>query len=368
MKKRPAPSIGKPLRLGILGAGAISRIIHIPIWSGMNDIQLVAISDTLSSARARAREICPTARIYDDADSMFESEELDIVDICTPASTHFALVSKALSAGCHVICEKPIATSVEEARRLGKLADEAGLQLCVLLNYRYREAGAKARRWLDCGCLGDPISALVTHHGRHLLNEAPSFWKGVDGLALLLDLGIHHIDLATWLLGPCTDIKYLEESWYQPVSSDQPLLTALFAIATFGNGVRVTLDIAQDSTKYSATVSSLSICCTGADLELGHFPSYAVAKSGNPNPLSRPFVEAKVAASVAMKLATRQYDKFRNQSHLDIFRGFLDAVRGVGVVPVRAEDALPALECIEMIRDHLSGPSVEDARSATANT
>jgi predicted dehydrogenase/uncharacterized membrane protein YbhN (UPF0104 family) len=103
----------------------------------VRDVEIVAVADLSSANRAAARALFPKARTYDDAEALLEEERLDFCDICTPPFTHRPLVEAAVARGVSVLCEKPIATSVEDAEAIAKSVRDAGIVFAPCHQYHH---------------------------------------------------------------------------------------------------------------------------------------------------------------------------------------------------------------------------------------
>src|SRR5690242_8786456 len=108
------------LRGAIIGLGFISGKGHVPAYVERKDTEIVAVADVCEARRDEARRILPKARVYSDYLTLLdaESKALDFVDISTPPCDHAKIANEALDRGLHVLCEKPLTTSLEDARRL----------------------------------------------------------------------------------------------------------------------------------------------------------------------------------------------------------------------------------------------------------
>ncbi len=105
------------LRGVLLGAGNIALRGHGPQWAGplRDDVEIVAVADLAEANREAARRIFPSARLYESAEQAIDEEDADFVDICTPPFTHRDLIEGAASRGIHVVCEKPLAPTLDDA-------------------------------------------------------------------------------------------------------------------------------------------------------------------------------------------------------------------------------------------------------------
>jgi len=134
---------------------------------------------------------------------MFEREQLDIVSVATPNKLHKPLTLQAIAAGAHVLCEKPMAMDVTEAKEMHAAAEAAGKRIMINFSYRFNAASQALRRLVDTGVLGEVYTARTCWLRRF---GFPGFggWfsnKALSGGGPLIDLGVHRIDLALWLMG-----------------------------------------------------------------------------------------------------------------------------------------------------------------------
>ena len=191
-----------PIRLAVIGTGAISQVVHVPILAEREDVDLVALAD---SDTAKAETI---ARRFDIAE-VIEPEEaltrddLDAVVLCTPNNTHEQMALQALEAGKHVLVERPIATSPVGAARVIEAARTAGTCLAVGHPHRFRPEVAALRSFVAGGELGK----LYTVRGSWLTRQVPllrATWrqsKVASGGGAMIELGVPALDLCLWLVG-----------------------------------------------------------------------------------------------------------------------------------------------------------------------
>ncbi len=129
----------------MIGVGEVARKGHLPGWLARPDATLVAAADTRPEGREAFLAAFPQGRWYASADELFGHEELDFADVCTPPALHAPIVRAALEAGCHVLCEKPLALSREEIAPLSGLAGEKERALVTVHNWKH--APALKRVW-----------------------------------------------------------------------------------------------------------------------------------------------------------------------------------------------------------------------------
>ena len=114
-----------PLKIAIAGAGMIANAGHIPAWKSLpKEAEIIGVYNHNIAKAEKAIDRHGIAKAYDDFDKMIADAKPDILSVCTPNTRHAEFVLKALRAGIHVLCEKPLATTSEEARMLYRIAGE----------------------------------------------------------------------------------------------------------------------------------------------------------------------------------------------------------------------------------------------------
>jgi predicted dehydrogenase len=192
-----------PIKLGIIGAGAITQVAHLPVLRKLKGVEVVGICD---SDLPKAKALADRFQIRDtfaDIEELLEYEELDAVAICTPNHLHESHVMAALSAGAHVLVERPLALSGAGAQKLIKEATKRGRQLMVGMNHRYRSDVQLVRSFLQSGELGDLESIRGSWHVFRP-SRAQLGWRqrrAEAGGGAMLDLGHAILDLGLWLAG-----------------------------------------------------------------------------------------------------------------------------------------------------------------------
>jgi D-apiose dehydrogenase len=201
--------MNKPLRIGLVGAGMVSRH-HLIAWADIADhASVVAVADPSPENAARRVAEFGISQSYGDAEAMLESTELDAVDIAAPRQMHAPLVRLAAKRGLPVLCQKPLAPNLNEAIELAaEVRDQT--RLMVHENWRFRGYYRDAAAWLREGRIGNVKQAQLT-----LLTSG--VLPGPDGLRpalqrqpfmrrerrmLVAEVLIHHLDTLRMLLGP----------------------------------------------------------------------------------------------------------------------------------------------------------------------
>jgi predicted dehydrogenase len=193
---------GRPLRVGLVGAGRIVERVHLPTVGGRADTEAVGIYDPDA---ARARELAGrfgVEHVCGELDELLRLD-LDVVVVASPNATHAPTCIAALRSGAHVLCEKPLATSVAEAEAMARAAEESGRELMVAFANRFRPEVAALRTAMRERGLGGVESIRCGWLRRNGIPGVGTWFtsRALSGGGVLIDLGSHLLDLAVWLSG-----------------------------------------------------------------------------------------------------------------------------------------------------------------------
>jgi len=190
-----------PVRVGVIGAGAITQVAHLPVLRKLKGIEVVAICDTdMPKARALAdRFKVPDA--FSDIEELLEYEKLDAIAICTPNHLHEPHVMAALSANLPVFVERPLALNAPEVQQVLRAAEKKKRVLMVALNHRYRSDVQIVRSFVQSGELGKVQSVRGSWHVFRPSRSQLGWRTRRDeaGGGAMLDLGYAILDLGLWL-------------------------------------------------------------------------------------------------------------------------------------------------------------------------
>ena len=202
------------VRLALVGLGGVCEAVHYNGFSRIAGVELVGICDPHRELLYRRREEWGIAAAYEDLAIMLADQSPDAVVVATPNVYHKPLIIQALKAGCHVLCEKPLALNLGETEELYAAASGAGVRHMVAFTYRFVPAMTYLQHLVDSGELGEIRHARfqrLQDWGEHAIG-----WRQYEaqaGTGELADMGIHRIDLAQNLMGPiaavCAGMKQL---------------------------------------------------------------------------------------------------------------------------------------------------------------
>ncbi len=181
------------LRGALFGCGMISEF-HLRGWLRIPEVEIVALCNrTLERAEARRAQFVPEARVYSDLRQMLASERLDFIDILTTPELHYDHCLAAMSAGLHIVCQKPLCESLERARALAQLAGAYDRVFAVHENHRYRPWFQRA-----CAAVTDVRFLRIDHLNASEPKEA---YKNIAPTGVWLEYGSHLVDMMRAVLG-----------------------------------------------------------------------------------------------------------------------------------------------------------------------
>ncbi|HET7601891.1 MAG TPA: Gfo/Idh/MocA family oxidoreductase, partial [Gemmatimonadales bacterium] len=177
----------------------------MPGFQACPGAEVAAVCDTdLARARCVAEEF-RIAEVYPSVDAMLAGTSLDLVGVVTPDDCHRPAVEAAIAAGAHVLCEKPLATTLADARAMLRLAETADVRAGIGFALRYAPAMLRLREAVAGGVIGEPqLFQAFQQNGQFLDPHAPRHWKMErqrTGGGAIVEYGIHTLDLARWIMG-----------------------------------------------------------------------------------------------------------------------------------------------------------------------
>lgn len=189
--------------IGVIGCGAVAQLEHIPAIKKLPSATLLALCDKDKAKVQALGRKHEAPYVFEDYEEMLKLEDLDGVVIATPNDLHAPMAIAALRRGKHVLCEKPMAISAKEARDMADAAGRYKRKLLIGFNHRFRQDVQILKQFIEGNELGQ-VFYIKTGWLRHKGDWKPQRWalqKERAGGGVFLDLGIHMLDLALWLLG-----------------------------------------------------------------------------------------------------------------------------------------------------------------------
>ena len=271
------------IKVGIIGCGKIAQVRHIPEYAANPNAEVYGFYDI---NQARAEELAKKygGKAYASYEELLADPQIEAVSVCAANHVHAEISIAALKAGKHVLCEKPMAVTLEECKAMVAAAEEAGKYLMIGQNQRLAKAHSKARELIAQGAIGKVLTfrTIFGHGGPETWSIDPGsnvwfFDKSKAAMGAMADLGIHKTDMIQYVLG-------------SKIVKTQAVLTTLdkkdatgsligvddnaICIYQMENGVIGTMTASW--TYYSAEDNTTVIYGTKGELRLYDDPKYSV--------------------------------------------------------------------------------------------
>jgi len=224
------------LKVGIIGAGQAGEH-HAVGFSTVSGVRITGIADLAMKRATRVAERFD-AQPYEDWRHMLDGG-LDILVVALPHNLHVEPAEVAAARGMHLLMEKPIATTMDDARRIVDVCREARVKLTISFVHRFRDELQIARRWIQENQLGEPRAAIEIMNGQRGPHSPP--WitnKEIAGGGVLMYGAIHSVDRLRWLLMSDVTAVAAQKQHFEPRTEVEDGVTALL---TFTNGATATL-------------------------------------------------------------------------------------------------------------------------------
>ncbi len=272
------------VKIGIIGCGGIANGKHMPSLSKVEGAQMVAFCDLIveRAERARAQYGTPDAKVYTDYHELLADPEIEVVHVLTPNRSHADISIDALHAGKHVMCEKPMAKTAADARRMVEAARETGKKLTIGYQHRQKAPSRYAKAYIEDGELGEiyyancyAIRRRGTPNWGVFLNEYE------QGGGPIIDIATHSLDLTLYLMNnyepamvlgrthKCLEHPEAGNIWGDNGVSTTPLEEAASALIVMKNGATILLETSWAlNTDTPIEEGSCRLCGTRAGLSI----------------------------------------------------------------------------------------------------
>lgn len=193
----------RKVKIGIIGCGGIANGKHMPSLSKLKDVEMVAFCDLEEEKAIKAKEQygVPEAKVYTDYKELLKDEEIEVVHVCTPNRSHAPISIDSLYAGKHVMCEKPMAKTAEDARKMVEAAKETGKKLTIGYQHRHKPEAIYLKNVIERGDLGDIYFAKAFAVRRRGTPNWGVFLNEYEqGGGPLIDIGTHSLDITLYLM------------------------------------------------------------------------------------------------------------------------------------------------------------------------
>lgn len=193
----------KRLRIGIIGCGGIANGKHMPAQRDVDMADMVAFCDIIEERAQKAAEEygTPDAKVYTDYSEMLKDDSIDVIHVLTPNKSHAQLTIDSLNAGKHVMCEKPMAKTAADAKKMVEAAKASGKKLTIGYQHRHKEESTYVKNVIDRGDIGEIYFAeAFAVRRRGTPNWGVFLNEEEQGGGPLIDIGTHSLDLTLWLM------------------------------------------------------------------------------------------------------------------------------------------------------------------------
>ena len=193
----------RTVKVGIIGCGGIANGKHMPALHKLKQVELVAFCDCIEERAEKAKADYGTAdaKVYTEYEALLKDESIEVIHVCTPNKSHATISIAALEAGKHVMCEKPMAKTTEEAKAMVEAAEGTGKKLTIGYQNRYREDSLYLKRACQDEVLGEVYYAKAHAIRRRAVPTWGVFLNEEEqGGGPLIDIGTHALDLTLWMM------------------------------------------------------------------------------------------------------------------------------------------------------------------------
>lgn len=246
------------IRVALIGTGQISLANHLPGIGRCRDAAVTALCDTSEAALARAAQASGITRTWTDPAALVREADVDAVVVATPNVSHHAIAMAAIARGLHVLCEKPLAMTLAEARSMAGAADAAGVRHMTAFTYRFVPGMRYLQHLVKDGYIGQPWHFRAQRFmdwGRQSIG-----WRQVAALAgsgQVGDMLSHRIDYGHMLIGPIAEVMaHTTRAWDTRVDAEghehpSDLEDWVGCLAKFASGATGVLESSKIATAYA---------------------------------------------------------------------------------------------------------------------
>lgn len=234
------------IRVAIVGTGGISSE-HIKGYLAFPDrCKIVALADIApEKAVAQAKKFGIEPDVYDSHDALLKRNDIDLVSVCTPPFCHASITSDLLLNGKNVVCEKPMAASLEECDMMIEAARKSGKTLSVIAQNRFKDPIKAMKNMLDAGKIGKVLHAQIDSFWWRGHSYYDLWWRGTwekENGGCTLNHAVHHIDMLLWMMGSPTEVQSLLANVNHDNSEVEDLSMSLLRFAN-GSVAQVTASV-----------------------------------------------------------------------------------------------------------------------------
>ncbi|MGL4737597.1 MAG: Gfo/Idh/MocA family protein [Cellulosilyticaceae bacterium] len=275
------------VKVGVIGCGGIANGKHLPGLHKIKNVEIVAFCDLVieRAEKAKVKYGTEDAKVYDDYKELLKDETIEVIHVCTPNKSHSFISIDALESGKHVMCEKPMAKTTEEAKAMVEAAKRTGKKLTVGYQNRYRGDSF----YLKEVCKNEELGDIYFAKAHALRRRAVPTWgvflnEEEQGGGPLIDIGTHALDLTLWMMNNYkpkmvmgTSYKKLGDqtqtanTWGDWNKDEFTVEDSAFGFITMEDGATIILESSWALNTLDVGEAQTTLCGTkaGADMKSG---------------------------------------------------------------------------------------------------
>lgn len=332
---------GVHVKVGIIGCGAIAARAYVPGFRRAG-AEIVAVAD-MDFARAKSfssQHVIPKS--FADHEKLLDLD-IELVTICTPPETHASIALDCANKGKHILVEKPMATSLEDAQRMVHACEVNAVKLCVMHQYRFIPCVQDAKRRLSGGRLGEVLCAEMIAHPQFPLRWSDSKWL-YEKWSLLDDYGVHMLDVVSFLAD-----SPAKRVWVVPRDTTGKLgfFDAIEIMLELANSWVVYLDLSWVVGTYQITASLFG---TAGKIDMDIRNNHLSETHGYVTPFDEIGSTLRKSWGEMSAVLTRKYFTGALVYHDIVIRSFLQALSTDGEPPVGPQDGLKIIDFLDKIK------------------
>lgn len=275
------------VKVGIIGCGGIANGKHMPALHKLDNVQMVAFCDIVGERAEKAAEKFGTAdaKVYTDYKELLKDSSIDVIHVCTPNRSHSFITVDALHSGKHVMCEKPMAKTAAEAKKMLDAAKETGKKLTIGYQNRFRPDSRYLKSTCEEGALGEVYYAKAHAIRRRAVPTWGVFLNEEEqGGGPLIDIGTHALDLTLWCMDnykpkrvmgsvyhKLSDQTQTANAWGDWDPKEFTVEDSAFAMIQMEDGATIMLESSWALNSLDVDEAKTTLCGTkaGADMKQG---------------------------------------------------------------------------------------------------
>lgn len=329
------------LKVGIIGCGSIAKQRHAAEYSRNPNTEIVGYYDALQErAMGLAKQF--GGKVFKTCEELLACKEIDLVSVCVANSAHAKISILAMEAGKHVLCEKPMATSLEECEAMIECSKKTGKKLMIGHNQRFTDAHVAVKKLLDSGDLGEIISFSTEfgHAGPEMwsADKGKNTWffrKDMAAMGSMADLGVHKIDLVRFFVGKEVESVFAKMTTLDKRFEDGSLIEVddnAACILKFKNGPIGT--VTTSWTHYGEECNSTILYCKNGIVKIYAHPQYPVEVIYNNK------------NKIYYEMDSIQTNEEVQQKSSGVIDAFVESILNNAKPPVSGEEALESMKIV----------------------